>query len=293
LQGETGEGGRAGPVALHYEKSDDPREDESGVPDPMHDRLFRYGWREDQLPAFEEPEQSVIRPHRPQAASRAENTNLRIIEGLKRICLGKSDDRPHPDCPTEEALISTLADHSELQPGLGRATVARRFKRRRGLGFMSRPAQLCAPASIERFIAIGCLTFVSTPQACASNRSRPMQSHSEWVLASDAWTIFTQQHPELGLRPASGSSTTFCAFTARHCFRTTRSASPWPLVDRARRALSRRRLRLRDRLRRFAEGLTVERTHTRHPADDAGVLPGCPTGEPDSAPLDRWRRFRG
>lgn len=27
-----------------------------------------------------------------------------------------------------------------------------------------------------------------------------MQSHNEWVLASEAWTIFTQQHPELSLK---------------------------------------------------------------------------------------------
>lgn len=27
-----------------------------------------------------------------------------------------------------------------------------------------------------------------------------MQFVNEWVLASEAWTIFTQQHPELGLK---------------------------------------------------------------------------------------------
>lgn len=115
-------------LALHYAKSIDPRDDGPGIPDPERDRLYLFGWRADQLPKFKEPTETVSKPDRPQAASRAEKTNLRIIEGLKRILLGKLTEHPHPDCATEEDLIAILEDHSTGREGLGRATLKRRFQ---------------------------------------------------------------------------------------------------------------------------------------------------------------------
>lgn len=116
-------------LALHYEKINDPQDEEYGVhQDPETDRLYLFGWPADQLPSMQESERVVLKPTRPQAASRGENATLRLVEGLRRFCLGLLTDHRHPDCANEDELIAAIVNHSAGRDGLKKATIKSKFK---------------------------------------------------------------------------------------------------------------------------------------------------------------------
>jgi hypothetical protein len=116
-------------LALAYERNHDPTYDEHpGDNDPEHDPLFLCGWPADELPKLEQA-QLVVRnaPRRPQAVAREENATLRLVEAMRRLCLGLLNDRHHPDCPDENALVNAIVDFSHDREGLGIATVTEKF----------------------------------------------------------------------------------------------------------------------------------------------------------------------